>query len=194
MSEDKGASRNRLMHMARTMLVTGMAYVVNYGITLVLTPFITQTVGTEAYGFVTLAKQFTQYAVIVTTALNIYAARYIALSYHKGDMDQANRYFASVFWGDVYLGFALLALALLITFFLERLISVPAALVSDVKLLFVFSFIAFWVTTVFSVFLKSSSSLIASIWELKNSSACSSWSVRTPYSLIHSALPKGSDS
>ena len=152
MSEDKGASRNRLMHMARTMLVTGMAYVVNYGITLVLTPFITQTVGTEAYGFVTLAKQFTQYAVIVTTALNIYAARYIALSYHKGDMDQANRYFASVFWGDVYLGFALLALALLITFFLERLISVPAALVSDVKLLFVFSFIAFWVTTVFSVF------------------------------------------
>lgn len=150
--EDNGAKRNKLLHMARTMLVTGMAYVVSYGITLVLTPFITQTVGTEAYGFVTLAKQFTQYATIVTTALNIYAARYIGLSYHRGDIDQANRYFASVFWGDVYLGFSLLTLALLMTFFLDRLISIPAGLVTDVKLLFVFSFIAFWVTTVFSVF------------------------------------------
>ena len=34
------------------MLVTGLAYAVNYGITLVLTPYITRTVGTEAYGFV----------------------------------------------------------------------------------------------------------------------------------------------
>lgn len=152
MPEDKGAKRNKLLHMARTMLVTGMAYVVSYGITLILTPYITGTVGTEAYGFVTLAKQFTQYATIVTTALNIYAARYIGLSYHKGDIGQANRYYASVFWGDVYLGFALLALALLMTFFLDRLISIPAGLVADVKLLFVLSFAAFWVTTVFSVF------------------------------------------
>ena len=152
MPEDNSEKRNKLLHMARTMLVTGMAYVVNYGITLILTPYITRTVGTEAYGFVTLAKQFTQYATIVTTALNIYAARYIGLSYHRGDIDQANRYYASVFWGDVYLGFALLALALLMTFFLDRLISVPTQLVADVKLLFVFSFTAFWVTTVFSVF------------------------------------------
>jgi O-antigen/teichoic acid export membrane protein len=120
-TEENTAKRNKVLHMARTMFVTGMAYVVSYGITLVLTPYITRTVGTEAYGFVTLAKQFTQYAAIVTTALNIYAARYIGLSYHRGDIDQANRYYASVFWGDLYLGFGLLALALLMTFFLDRL-------------------------------------------------------------------------
>ena len=48
-------------HVLRTMLVTGMAYVFSYGIMLVLTPYITDTIGTEAYGFVTLAKQFTVY-------------------------------------------------------------------------------------------------------------------------------------
>ena len=150
--EENKKNRSRLLHMARTMLVTAMAYVVNYGITLVLTPYITRTVGTEAYGFVTLAKQFTQYATIVTTALNIYAARYIGLSYHKKDIQQANVYFASVFWGDVYLGFGLLMLGLLISLFLDRLISVPPQLIMDVKLLFVFSFAAFWVTTIFTVF------------------------------------------
>ena len=150
--EENTAKRNRFLHMARTMLVTGMAYVVNYGITLVLTPYITRTVGTEAYGFVTLARQFTQYATIVTTALNIYAARYIGLSYHKKDISEANVYYASVFWGDVYLGFALLALGLVLTLYLDRLISVPPTLAADVKLLFVLSFTAFWVTTVFSAF------------------------------------------
>lgn len=153
MSPDaKSAKMNKLLHTARTILVTALAYAVNYGITLILTPYITKTVGTEAYGFVTLAKQFTQYATIVTTALNIYAARYIGLSWHKKDIRQAKVYFASVFWGDVWLGFALLGAALVLTFFLDRLISIPPALVTDVKLLFVFSFIAFWVTTVFSVF------------------------------------------
>ena len=151
-TEENTAKRNKVLHMARTMFVTGMAYVVSYGITLVLTPYITRTVGTEAYGFVTLAKQFTQYATIVTTALNIYAARYIGLSYHRKDIREANVYYASVFWGDVYLGFALLGLALLLTVFLDRVISVPPALAQDVKLLFALSFTAFWVTTVFSVF------------------------------------------
>ena len=151
-AEESSPKKSRLIHTARTMLVTGLAYAVNYGITLVLTPYITRTVGTEAYGFVTLAKQFTQYATIVTTALNTYAARYIGLAWHKKDLRQANVYFASVFWGDLYLGFGLLALSLLLTLFLERVISVPPAIVSDVKALFVLSFIAFWVTTVFSVF------------------------------------------
>ena len=149
---ETASQKNRLLHMARTIFVTGLAYVVNYGITLVLTPYITRTVGTEAYGFVTLAKQFTQYATIVTTALNTYAARYIGLAFHKNDHKRANVYYASVFWGDVWLGFGLLCAALLLIRFLEHAISIPPVLVADVKILFVLSFVAFWVTTVFSVF------------------------------------------
>ncbi|MBR5109277.1 MAG: oligosaccharide flippase family protein [Clostridia bacterium] len=146
------AGKQKLMHLLRTMLVTGMAYVVSYGITLVLTPYITETVGTEAYGFVTLAKQFAEYATIVTTALNTYAARYIGIAYHKNDMKQANMYFASVFWGDIILASCIFAAALAVIVFLEYIISIPAALVADVKVLFLLTFLSFWVTTVFSVF------------------------------------------
>ena len=59
-AQENTAKQNKVLHMLRTMIVTGMAYAVNYGITLILTPYITRTVGTAAYGFVTLAKQFTQ--------------------------------------------------------------------------------------------------------------------------------------
>lgn len=141
-----------MIHILRTMLVTGLAYVVNYGITLVLTPFITNTVGTEAYGFVTLAKQFAQYATIVTTALNTYSARYIGLAYHKNDLRQANVYFASVFWGDILLGSAIFLVMLAFILCMEFLLTIPPALVTDVKILFLLSFLGFWVTTVCSVF------------------------------------------
>ena len=97
MTKEKTGGRGQLLHAAKTLLLSGVAYVVNYGILLVLTPFITRNIGAEAYGFVTLAKEFSQYAAILTMALNTYAARYIGLSYHKNDIHGANVYFASVF-------------------------------------------------------------------------------------------------
>lgn len=146
------SSKHKFLHIMRTMFTTGAAYAVNYGITLVLTPYITDTVGTEAYGFVSLAKQFAQYAVIITTALNTYAARYIGISYHHGDKKEANTYFSSVFWGDVILASVTLTGAVWLIFFLEHFIRIPGEIVADVKLLFLFAFLNLWVTTVFSAF------------------------------------------
>ena len=142
----------RLSHILRTMMMTGLAYVVNYGITLLLTPYITNRIGTEAYGFVTMAKQFAQYATIITTALNVYAARYIGISFHKGDSKEASMYYSSVFWGDMILATFIFMVAFGAILVLEYLLSIPDALVSDVKLLFLFTYLAFWITTVCSVF------------------------------------------
>ena len=142
----------QMMHALRTLLVSGFAYIVNYGITLVLTPYITKTVGTDAYGFVTIAKDFSQYATIVTTALNTYAARYIGLEYHKNNEKQANIYYSSVFWGNIALAFFIFVLALIGIIFLDSLLVIPARLITDVKMLFLFVFISFSVITVFSVF------------------------------------------
>ncbi len=144
--------KRKLGHIFHTLGTTGLAYMVNYGTLLVLTPYITETVGTEAYGFVSLAKQFAQYAVIVTTALNTYAARYIGIAYHKEEREKANTYFSSVFWGDLFLASGIMAAALGPIFFLERLIHIPSEIVGDVKILFLLIFLNFWVSTVFSVF------------------------------------------
>lgn len=143
---------NRYLHLLQTIFVTGFAFAINYGINLMLTPYITDNVGTEAYGFVSLAKQFAQYAAIITTALNSFASRYITIEYHKGNKLQSNEFFNSVFFGDLALGSFIFIIALACLIFLERLIKIPENLVNDVKLLFLLVFINFWVTTVFSVF------------------------------------------
>ncbi len=145
----EGSNMKRLL---RTMLITGAAFVINYMITLVLTPFITSTVGTAAYGFVSLAKSVAQYATIITLALNSFAARHIAVAYHNGDMKKANVFFSSTFYGDVVLGGLVVAAAVGGIFFLEKIFVIPPELVGDVKLLFLIVFINFLVVTVFTVY------------------------------------------
>ena len=68
-------SRQQWLQILPAITAAGLAYLINYGITLALTPFIIKTAGAEAYGFVSLAVQFAQYAVVITTALNVYGVR-----------------------------------------------------------------------------------------------------------------------
>lgn len=139
----------------RTIIITGAAFVLNYLINLILTPFITDSVGTEAYGFVSLAKNCAQYASIITIALNSYASRYIALEFHNGNLAQSNIYFSSVFWGDIAVGSLIAIFALGFIGFLEHIFVIPDTILTDVKILFIFVFINFWITTVFTVFSSS---------------------------------------
>lgn len=143
---------SRMKKLLRTMLITGLAFTINYLITLFLTPFITNNVGTAAYGYVSLAKNMAQYAAIITLALNSFASRHIAVAYHNGDLRTANIYFSSTFFGDLLLGTAIAAVSFLCIAFLDKLLVIEARLVGDVKLLFVFVFIRFFLVTVFSVY------------------------------------------
>ncbi|MGN0169699.1 MAG: lipopolysaccharide biosynthesis protein [Lachnospiraceae bacterium] len=142
----------KYINLFRTIIITGIAFILNCGINLVLTPYITENVGTDAYGFVSLAKQFAQYAVIITTALNSFASRHIAVAYHKEKKSEANQFFSSTFFGDVILGSGILAIALFCIIFLEYLLNIPDNIVADIKILFLLVFINFWITTVFSVY------------------------------------------
>lgn len=143
---------NSYFRMLSALMTSGMAFLLNYGIMLVLTPYITNRVGIEAYGFVSLAKQFSQYAAVITTALNSFATRFITVDHHRNDLKGANRYFSSVFWGDLALGSGIFTAAVVAICFLEHLLQIPQQLVTDVKLLFFFVFLTFWVTTVCTVF------------------------------------------
>lgn len=143
---------NKYMKLFQTMVVTGLAYMLNYGINLVLVPYITDNVGTEAYGYVSLAKQFAEYAAIVVGTLNSFAARYIAVEYYQEEKKKANIYFSSVFWGDLVLGSVIFLGALGCISILQNLLNILPDILADVKFLFLFIFINFWITTVFSVF------------------------------------------
>lgn len=137
---------------AVTIVASGVAFVVNYFISFFLAPFITERVGTEAYGFVTMAKDFAVYATFITVAINAYATRFISVEYFKPDIKQANVYFSSTFWGDLFLGSLIFAGVGICILNLERLLQIPPDIVTDVKLLFLFVFIKFLVTTLFNVY------------------------------------------
>lgn len=106
-----------------TLMSSGMATVMSFVVSFFLTPFITNMLGTEAYGFVTLSKNFVSYAVIISTALDSYATRYIAMEYHKRDFDKANSYVSSAFYGDTVIASIILAVGVIFVLFMCNKIS-----------------------------------------------------------------------
>lgn len=139
----------------KTIFISGSAVILNGLITLLLVSKTAELVGTDAYGFVSLAKNITEYATIITAALNSYASRYIVIAYHSKQEREANTYFTSTIFGDLGLGTLLFAIGMLFVCFMERILQIPEHLVTDIKLLFVFVFINFWLTTVSTPFTVS---------------------------------------
>ena len=131
-----------------TILTSGIATVLSFLISFILTPFITNKLGVEAYGFVTLAKNFTQYATIITTALNSYASRYITVSYYQNDRKKAQEYISSVYHGNVTISTVIMIVATAFIIFLDRILNISTELVLPVKILFFFVFFSFVLTTV----------------------------------------------
>jgi O-antigen/teichoic acid export membrane protein len=116
-----------------------------------LAPFIVRTIGVEAQGFVQLATNFTSYVALITVALNSMAGRFITIAIEQGDAEKADRYYASVFYGNIVITVVLLIPVALCIVGLDRLLDIPFGLNADVKWLFGFVFINFFASTVFSI-------------------------------------------
>lgn len=132
----------------QTIFISGIATVFSYLINFLLTPYISNHVGIEAYGFVSIAKTAVSYAQIITVALTTFIVRYITLNYHKNKIEEANSYYSSSILACFQLSGALLIFALLCIFKLEYLLKIPEKLIPSVKALFIFVFINFVLTTI----------------------------------------------
>lgn len=117
------------------------SFVIGLAITFFLSPFVINKLGKEAYGFIGLANNFVNYTTLITIALNSMASRFITISFHKGDILSAKKYFSSVFYSNCILAFIIAILAIVIIGFLERIVEIPNDIVTDVKLLFSLTFI-----------------------------------------------------
>lgn len=120
-----------------------IAFAVNLGVSFLLTPYITKTLGKEVYGFVGLAYNVTSYISVFTVAFNTMLNIFVASSYHKNEMKKANEFFSSVLIADVAISTILLVPLLLITYKLEMFMHVPTASMNDIKLLWALIFINF---------------------------------------------------
>ena len=148
-------SRKNSTQFILSVVVSVIAVCLNYTITLIVTPYITENIGVEAYGFVSLGKTFANYASIFTIALNSFSARYIAIEYHKGNINKANTYFNTVFWADCILGGIILVASLGVIGLLDHILTIPIDLVSDVKLLFLLDTCNFLILSCSTVFMTA---------------------------------------
>ena len=72
-----------------TMIISGMSVIISYAINFLVTPYITENLGVEAYSFVSIANTAVNYASIITIALTAFIVRYISVSYHSNKMKEA---------------------------------------------------------------------------------------------------------
>lgn len=138
--------------LAVNMIANVIAFGVQFGVSFVLTPYIIRTLGAEAYGFVPLANNFIGYTNIITVALNSMAARFISIEINRGNNAKANEYFNSVLVANIILALILLIPSVAVVLCVNDFLNIPAGLVGDVQLTFMFSFIGLIGGLVLSVF------------------------------------------
>lgn len=123
-----------------------IACLVNIGIGFFLTPYVVNNIGSDAYGFVTLANNFTGYASILVIALNSMAGRFITIEYQRKNYDEANKYFMAVICGNIFMCILLLLPIIICVARLDSFLKISSNLLLDVQILFGYIFIAFLVS------------------------------------------------
>jgi O-antigen/teichoic acid export membrane protein len=138
--------------LAINLIASSLAFAIGPGINFILYPYIVKHIGVEAFGFTGLALNFVGYAQLITIALNSMAGRFITIKIHENDYDAANRYMNSVFWANLISGLFILVCSVACIYYLERLVKVPQNILIDVKVLFAFTFLSFFLNVMDSTF------------------------------------------
>lgn len=128
------------------------AFFITYSISFFLSPYIVKTLGADAYGFVSLANNFTNYISLATVAINSLASRFISVEIFKGDTEKAQKYYTSVIISNMAITAVLLIPCTFFIIFLEKFISIPTHLIFDVKILFAIIFASFFISLLTSLF------------------------------------------
>jgi len=127
-------------------------FAVGMGISFVLTPYIVRTVSVEAYGFVGLTNNMVGYASILTIALNSVAGRFITISWHKKNHEEAASIMSSVIVTNTAIAIVLLFIGGVVVHFLEYLIDIPRNLILPVKILFILIVVNFSLSIINAVY------------------------------------------
>lgn len=131
-----------------TILLSGIATFIGYLINFFLTPYITDLVGIDAYGFVSIAKTMVSYFSIIAVALTTFIVRFISVSYLRDDYKTANIYYSSSIIACVCLAFIISIAAIILTIRLDKLLNIPNTLIGSVKVLVLLIFMNFITSTV----------------------------------------------
>ena len=127
-------------------------FFINLLISFYLTPFFINSVGIEAYGFISLSSQLINILNLLVLALNSMAGRFITIAIHKNDELKANKYFTSIIISNlIFVSIIFIPTAVFI-YYLEFFVSIPTDLIHDIKILHILLFINYFIGLVFSTY------------------------------------------
>ena len=134
------------------MTATAVSVMVQLGVNFLLTPYIVRTLGATAYGFIPLINTIIGYTGILTAALNSMSSRYIALEYNRGNYGKANTCFRSVLVANLVIACILAVPGFVFSLFPQWIMRVPAELVTDVRMAFLFAVLSSELSLMLSVY------------------------------------------
>lgn len=169
-----------------TFMASTMAFVLNTVINFFLTPYIVGKIGSEAYGFISLANNFTNYIQLLTIALNSMAGRFITIEIERGNIKGANQYFNSVLVSNLLVVAITFIPVTILILKLNNIVNITPGLVYDVKLLFAFIFAAFFVNLIGATF--STSTFVANRLDINSYISAGSYLVRLIAMIVLFAL------
>lgn len=138
--------------LAINMIFSVVAFVLNLGVGFFITPHITNKFGSDTYGFITLANDFSNYASLFSIALNSMASRYLMLEMARNNIKEAQKYYSSIMLANVVLSAILVIPSVICIVFLERFLEIPVLIVAEVKLTFAITFASFLGNLAFSTY------------------------------------------
>lgn len=112
-----------------------------------LVPYLIGKLGVAGYGLVPLANQITNYATLITLAVNGSVSRFLAIEITRNDTLKANQIFNTAFFSLALLLIALIPLTAVFSYFVPVLFDIPAQHVAGSQLLFLCIMGAFIVST-----------------------------------------------
>lgn len=119
------------------------AFIIQFGINLFLTPYIVNSLGSEAYSFIPLTNNIIGYITIISVAFYSMTGRFISVSLNQGDKKQGNIFFNSSTAANCALTvFLLIPTSTLLILYVNKILIIPDYLVKDVQLTFFFSLCA----------------------------------------------------
>ena len=134
------------------LIASMISFIVQMGISFILTPIIVGKLGDEAYGFIGLANNFVSYATVLTLALNSMASRFITIAIHRGEKRKANIYFSSVFIMNIIVSILVLIASAIMIINLDKILNIPEYLDTDVKITFALAFTNFILSLLSTVY------------------------------------------
>lgn len=125
-----------------------VGFVVTFGISFFLSPYIVRTLGVEANGLIGLTTNLTNYASVLTIVVSSMAARFITVELRLNRPAAAGQFYTAAYAGDLLGAVILLPLMALTLINFGRWFNVPDHLVHDAQLLATLYFANFLLTLV----------------------------------------------